>query len=545
MMLWKKESTRSDALYVNLMSIASSEQLERGFYILQLQAKLLTAKKNDDMSLLKRKEGNVVFLQKDWIKAIEKYNECLRFAPQHSLNISLAYGNRSACFHHLRMYENCLKDIELAKKYQYPTNLMPKLDNRQIDCLKRITNGEERQKWKPKLDFETDEKFPYMANVVDIAHDIDDQSAVAKQDIDIGKTIVVDEPFFAHAIQKLGTKCTICLKINESLQPCTHCTDAMFCSDECRDSPLHGCGMKICEDNLRNSFIVMHLKGVLMGISIFPNVYTLIRFVEEVIYNDSKPLPKHLSDAKSKFHAFLKFPIDPFFSEFEKISDIYVVYKLILSIPKFNIMFNTERRRRFLMHLIAHHFRASSAGHIDENIQNCLMSRYFKHSCAPNLLKVPYNGHEVYITIRPVKKGEPLCVAYAYSILLKSKQERQINLWMNRKMKCVCLRCEGITISPDQRNQMRSDSNYQYILNLQSYSAWGPNDITKIPTIKDKCKTFLTKYNHVLWSEEIGKVLEAYINVLSTPFFLDEFEITKYYDRLNNARKEINSNMMS
>lgn len=131
-MLWKKESERLDAMYVDLF--AGNEWIQ--FMSSNNSPKLNSdaVKKDDTISTRKRNDGNVLFGHKDWKGAMRKYNESLCFAEQGSTNSSLAYANRSACFFHLNRFKECLIDIELAKVAGYPDHLMSKLDSRNMKC---------------------------------------------------------------------------------------------------------------------------------------------------------------------------------------------------------------------------------------------------------------------------------------------------------------------------------------------------------------------------------------------------------------------------
>lgn len=140
----------------------------------------------------------------------------------------------------MKMFENCLKDIELAEKFGYPKELMPKLDKRKAECVKYFVSGESHKKLDVKLDFEADEKFPSFANVLRMERDEHgNYSTVAKEDIDIGKVVIVEKAFVSCLNDGSETRCCNCLKIKTNLTPCNKCTNAMFCSDECQASVYH------------------------------------------------------------------------------------------------------------------------------------------------------------------------------------------------------------------------------------------------------------------------------------------------------------------
>lgn len=102
---------------------------------------------------------------------MEYYNQSLRFAEKNSVNISFAYSNRSACFFYMGKYNECLKDIALAKKNNYPRIKIQKLNEREILCLEQLKEKpENHEDIVPKLDFESNKKFPCMANVIEIRY---------------------------------------------------------------------------------------------------------------------------------------------------------------------------------------------------------------------------------------------------------------------------------------------------------------------------------------------------------------------------------------
>lgn len=530
-MLWKKESMKENALFTDLYAFNGGESR------LVANSRRLGNKpqkpvKNEDESLEKRMEGNKYFGQGRWIDALESYNDSLCLAKKGSENISLTYANRSACFFKMRRHDECLNDIELAKKAGYPDTLMHKIDQRKIDCLKAIENGDSlSESLRTKLSLEPDEKFPCMANVLKIERGDDGEySVVAAEDIDIGETVVVEKVFHVYLYELQAQKCNICLKSYTNLVPCNRCSAAMFCSDECRTNVLHSyeCGLKYSENSQLNGTIMNDARGVLMAISMFSNVDEMMDFVKQTIQSDSKELPDSLSDDKSKYRAFLKLPINDGIIDSEQfVCLIFEINKLLQKIPKIDSMFNTKKYRRFLMHLIGQHIQIVE----NNSVQGCvrsmsgsnkgqmvtwynhigLIEKYFKHSCAPNVVTGEGDGNHVFITVRPIKKGEQLSFSY-FMFLLDSKEKRQQILWERKRMNCRCSRCQGVSASSAQRQQLASDKNYQDIA-LNS-SPMDLNDMTKVKAMTERCVTFLKKYNQITWCDEIGTIVQAYIYLL-------------------------------
>ncbi|XP_031632831.1 uncharacterized protein LOC116346765 [Contarinia nasturtii] len=533
-MLWKKETKNYDSMYVDIFALNGGEaSLEKAIRNLQCHEKESVLAKNDTQSFQKRQAGNEYFSQGKWVHAITLYNESLLFAENSSKNISLAYANRSACFLKLKKYNECLVDIELAKEARYPSELMPKLDRRKEDCLKQMKN-DVPSKLETKMTFEPHKHFPWMANVLKIDRDADGGLAIfATEDIDVGENIMAEKSFMCFLYRHYGSKCNICLKSLVNLMPCEKCTIVMFCS-ECKDNPLHPyeCGLKSCIRSQTNGQIMRLVRSCLLGIDHFSSADELMNFAEQSIKGDLHEIPTTSLDAKWKYEAFLKLPIDNNNGVNDDVAVIvFKVYKMLLNITKIGSMFQSVKRRRFLMHLILQHYHIlelnSAIGtylpKMDHTENNCyctqteLYSQYFRHSCAPNVLKVYVHDMFMITTIRPIKKGAKLLKSiYIEDFLSAPKATRQKNLWQGRKIFCTCERCISNKMATSaQRRRMTLDPDYLYIVDYDESIR-----IDKfMPTAIDKCKSFLQKYGEIRFCKELGVIVEVYqlfMNTLST-----------------------------
>lgn len=170
-LLWQKES-KDSGLYVNIFKDIFTK--DHDFHSKMIAVSEATAnlaglkikEKNNTKSSYYRKMGNKKLEKEEWLDAMSLYNQSLCYAEIDSENVSLAYANRSACFFHLKMYDKCLVDIDLAKQAN-PMNLMPDLDKRHKDCLQLMETFESED----KLSYEADKRFPGMANVLEIRCD--------------------------------------------------------------------------------------------------------------------------------------------------------------------------------------------------------------------------------------------------------------------------------------------------------------------------------------------------------------------------------------
>lgn len=524
-MLWAKESNKKNALFVDIFK---SNKIQRSLGLIESKV-CSPPKKSDTVALLRRKEGNDLFGCREWAEAMEMYNESLCFAKNGSKHISLAYANRASCFLQMKRYNECLIDIQLAKKTGYPAELMEKLDRRKKECLKCFFEclkfHPPMEVFEPKLSYEADEKFPCIANVLQFEQDENgDYMFCAKEDIDVGQTIVV-ESAFVKCLLRFGRKCSICLKGNTNLLPCENCATAMFCSDECKASALHKyeCGLKYSEDDSLNGGVLEAARAIILGVNTFPTVDQLMDFVVQTIQSDPNELPHSLIDEQSKYRAFLKLPLanDDASDIFHAV--VFCAFKFILNIPGIKEIFVSQKHRRFLMHLVAHCMKITSKNSFQEvrvirrkeyalvYSQTGAITKYFKHSCEPNATMSQTNGNLICITVRPVKKGERLHISY-YELLLDSKETRQRELFENKQFICQCKRCEGYTATMAQRNRIASDPDYRDIISRYPIT---DTEIDKLPQMIAQCEKVSRKYGDVEWCDEIGRVINIYIKLLN------------------------------
>lgn len=519
-MLWAKESNKKNALFVDIFQ---SKTVQQTASLIESQS-FVVPKKSDAIALRMRKEGNDQFKECEWLEAMAMYNQSLCFAEKGSKHISLAYANRSSCFLHMKMYNECLIDIRLAREAGYPEELMSKLNQREDDCLKCIQEHVASEQFEPKLSYEANAKFPGFANVLKFKKCADDTYSIyANADIDVGQTVAVESAFLKCSIQ-LGRSCSICLKENSILLPCEHCATAMFCSDECAANFIHKyeCGRKYSEDDSLNGGIMEITRAIILGLNACVTVDGLMEFVEQTIASDSNELPESLIDAKSKYRAFLKLPLECDADENTSIAVALCAYKFILTIPQMEVAFESRRHRRFLMHLALHSlkitmrntfqsFRANpQREYTTLYTQIATSAKYFKHSCAPNAMLAQSNGNLICVTIRPIAKEEPLFILFL-DLLLDSKTVRQHQLWKNKKLICRCTRCEGQTATTEQRERIACDPDYHDII---SNYPMKKDETHKLPQLIAKCQAFSRKYGHVKWCDEIGRSIDIYMKLL-------------------------------
>lgn len=524
-MLWKKESRQPDALYMDIFE-PDTQQWD-SFIDSELQK--IEQKphpvKSNAIALEKRNEGNLGFHISAPLKAMELYNDCLRFANPGSEHISLAYANRSACFLQMKMYDECLADIELAKQADYPEHLRPKLDERKTRCLKDMQKDPKYPR--EKLSIEPNEIFSYLSNEVMVQRNEKGVfSVTANTDIDVGQPIGIEDAYHTYVPHSFGLHCNICSKECCNLVPCGKCASAMFCP-ECQGHFLHEheCGLNFCGESDFNSTIMCSVRSNLFDLKSFTNADEMMSFVEQSLKKPNE-LPENVLDDRSKYQTFLNCPLKRYDASFDRMKpNIYTTYKTLLRIPYVNEMFKTAKHRRFLMHLIGHHMMIVEVGvglHTGSGtrqdrktasvfISPVLMS-YITHACMPNVHSCISGGKTVFFTMKPIKKGEQLFISCLPNEIesLHSTEERKEIVFNMFRINCECSRCQGKIATSMQRQQLVSEPAYRYIKsNVESFYRLELNSKQPGP-LMDACKTILRWYGQMDWCSEMHFILNCF-----------------------------------
>ena len=248
--------------------------------------------KDDGKALQMRKKGNIHFVDLDYVGALDYYNRCLAFSTASSENLGLAYANRSAVYFNCGYYDECLENIELAIKHNYPERLMEKLLNRKEECEKRVNRIEGKVKIdappKVTLTDKANPMIPSVINGIKLAHNKNlCYHLVATRDLRPGDVIMIEKPYMAIFHTKaLYSYCSNCYESNMmNLMPCETSTHAMFCSRECYDkfwnrffkyeAPITQIYYEMSELLLSDGRLG------LIGLGLFGNIEKLKEFVEK------------------------------------------------------------------------------------------------------------------------------------------------------------------------------------------------------------------------------------------------------------------------
>lgn len=174
--------------------------------------------------------ANERFKTGEYKLAIGLLNSCLRYAPAGSIQIPLAYENRSAVFLEMGKYALALESIDLARKNGFPAMRMAQLDAREEKVRKMMEelgpdkNGEARSFF--KLSHPPNKKIPFIAGCLELhKNEKYGRHIITNKDLKTGDIIAIEDPVIAWPNhQLLDFYCSFCLKTRSgSLIPCSHC----------------------------------------------------------------------------------------------------------------------------------------------------------------------------------------------------------------------------------------------------------------------------------------------------------------------------------
>lgn len=493
--LWHKESDNVAAPYVNLFKSVQKSSIN----------KIVSSDrchKNNEISTALRIDGNEKFRQEKWMVAMSSYNWSLCFAENNSENVGLAFANRSACFFHMKMYDEVLVDIELAKQWQVPDHLLPKLNQRKRDSENLYRMQSRQCSYRtPKLAYPASKNWPCMADVVEIRTNNEfGRHMVAKCDIPAGKIILIEKNYFMIKNDN-EPLCYTCFRSNANFMACVQCSRVLFCSIECMDqNSTHKfeCGTFFHTLHIEDK---LQIKIVLLAIELFENVENLMKFVDKILDEDPLKLPVSLDDAKLKYHFFLKLgKIPP--TSFDVFSEAYKIYRNAIAIPRIGDLFDTTEKQHFLMHLMAHHFLVTNNNSYgnESNTTIGLVLSLINHSCSPNLHNYAIGNQRCSVTIRPVRKGQQLFTTYLTGSEKPFElRQKEIKQWWGFECKCELCRSGDQCIDV---KMVLSNPTFRYV--LQNYQNKENHSV-----VMDKCLKFLNKRAGVPWSMEIQMMAAA------------------------------------
>lgn len=494
--LWKKESRRFGALYVDCFESIDAEFIEDVTNWL-LAFEKLNKSKHNEKSDVHLQIGERQMQKMQWKNAFNSFNRSLCLAANGSKNVEAAYIRRAECLYHLQKTSESYTNEEMGVTSE-PAAKKRKLNN---------ANTSPKPKKQPSLSFEGHHFLPDMANVLEIEENEKyGRHIVAKRKIEVGKIIVAAQPFARVCIPKAKeTFCLTCHKTDVKLIPCEQCTDAHFCDQNCLEANLtHPLECNTIFHQIANCQVKLTVQCVLNTIKTFGNSDDLINHFEKLFDNA----------ATSRFELLLKFHK---ILHDNTVLRAYRAFKCLMSIPIVKAWFHSKKKQRFLMHLTLHYMLIVPANSFRDQLHGGSEVQYifdcislFNHSCAPNAFYRMKNNTAYLVTIRPIKKREQVFFNYLGDFTTDSNEERKFYIKSNWDFDCECERCvPSNQLNTLKRKKIVDNATLRYI---DKY-----DDDHKLPfgsarrlRLQEKCVKFMNECGFV-WSKHLQYVADVFI----------------------------------
>lgn len=438
--LWKKEQQRNTDLYVDIFAIRNDEIFTNGTDdLINLAFSIAESESENDKKIADwaRESGKQHFRDGNYIDAMNKFNCTLSFAKKETADMGFAYGNRSACFFEMNMFDECLRDIEMAKKSNYPRNQLNKLELRAAKCRKfmndtdfMLTLPKIRE---PKLSFNDHAKFAGVADCLKLQENVEyGRQVITTCDLKIGQTILMEKPY-AIIPKRSNFRCINCFKACMNFIPCENCDSARFCDTDCMEQSLHEyeCNRPACLSRKETFDLVLN---VFFKINeTFSSVDGLMETVDLLLNRQD---PSGFEDADRKAFGWI-FQLAHNHEKQTKEhlrrlrSATSVAITTLNRNPILKRKFAALKHRRFLQHLLLHLFHVAEHSidllqyQQEDNNEMAMKSTleeyatgmypfacYFNHSCIPNVCIYSVDDRMIGKVIRPIKRGEQVFRSY-------------------------------------------------------------------------------------------------------------------------------------
>ncbi|KAJ8974015.1 hypothetical protein NQ317_006485 [Molorchus minor] len=416
---------------------------------------LLEDRKCNGLAETLRQKGNEMFKLRKDREALENYTKSIASAEEFSEHLALAYANRSAVLFEKGLFEECLRDIDRALENNYPIKLKSKIIARQEKAKTLKTDQIRTSHFQPIPQIPEDQKN----ELIDCASDAlkikyEDgigRHVVATRDISIGEVVAVEKPFCHILIERIYDHCHECLKLCYNLIPCWNCTQAMFCSQECKnrnaDYHRYECPiLKTTRELGMDKLSILPMKIAIMAKDVYSDINSDYTLDDSGVYR---------SDRYKEIHNLVSN------TELRHVSDIYkrsvsaaIIFHLVKKYTSFFRLSNEDIFKDLvLLHLQTAPCNFHEISELAENDHSHIYDlteigagaysflSMFNHSCDPNIVRHCYGPAIVLRAIRSIKKGQQCYDNYGYHYAVMDKDLRETNLKSQYFFKCECEAC--------------------------------------------------------------------------------------------------------
>uniref|UniRef100_A0A8D8G2T2 SET and MYND domain-containing protein 4 n=1 Tax=Culex pipiens TaxID=7175 RepID=A0A8D8G2T2_CULPI len=392
--------------------------------------------KSNERAVEYRNAGNGLYAEGKYERALECYNKSLAFAEPDTDQLGMAYANRSAVQLKQGEYEFALYSIELAKKHNYPEELMPKLLERESECKQQIVRGNSKGTVpcpRMGINVDTNPKIPFLARGIAMSHDAKfGRGLVAEREFKPGDIICDEKCELCDVDYNLIYRnCNQCGgDFANILIPCPKCPFFMYCSEECLELSwklYHRFECAVATKLYVVSQIskMVHARMFFYGLTQFEdNLQAMMDYCVPEVTTVANPLAQDFNnlnrlDVFKAYHNTKPY-LDPEL-EIVNMFGACVYYVLLLTNPALSSLVNTEPFKWFFFTSLLKYHRMSislvsvSITGDEDHVVGFLspVNSICNHSCDPNAVGILHSGRYKIALIRPVRKGEPIFCYYS------------------------------------------------------------------------------------------------------------------------------------
>lgn len=438
--LWKKEQERDSDLFVDIFAVQNDEIFTNGTNdLVNLGFSIAESKSKIDKQIANwaRESGKQHFRDGKYIDAMNNFNGSLALAKEGTADMGIAYGNRSACFFEMKMFNECLRDIDMAKKSNYPKNQLNKLELRATKCQKFMNDRDFMSTLptirEPKLSFNEHAKFAGVADCLKLEENVEyGRHVITMSDLKIGQTILIEKPFVIIP-KRTNARCINCFKACMNFIPCENCDSASFCDTDCQEKSLHEyeCNRPACLSRKETFDLVLNMFFKLN--ETFLNADDLMETIDMLLNRQD---PSGFVDAdRTAFGWIFQLAHNHEKQTQEHLRRLRGATSIaIITLNRNPILkrkFAALKHRRLLQHLLLHLFHVAEHSidllqYLQEDNNKMSMKSsleeyatgmypfacYFNHSCIPNVCIYSVDDRLIGKVIRPIKKGEQVFRSY-------------------------------------------------------------------------------------------------------------------------------------
>lgn len=417
-----------------------------------------------------------------------------------------------------RKRQNAAAELENVERYSF-RKIARLTEPQQSNTHKQPRTVKRSQRFEPTLDFDNDDKFAGMANVLQIQENIKfGRHITASTYIDVGQIIVASHPFASVCTSPTHRiHCLNCHKIDANFIACEHCNDVWFCNDTCRQTnQTHQRTCNTVFHQIDNSDVKLAVQMILNVIKAFPQVDRLMEHFEAL---------QQANDRTSRFGLLFNLMKCSHDGQ-TALLRAYRAYKCLITLKDVKIMFISKKTKRFLMHLVLQYVLIIPMNCFSYELDNS-PGLYVKsifdvvsllnHSCAPNTSYKLEGDISYWVTTRPIKKGEQIFINYLGDRVEHPVVTRQQYIEAHWGFRCECERCKCEQCKQPTHlfniREMADNQSYRYI--YRNYDdRLLPYGSPKRKRLGNECIDFIRVFGYT-WSEILDDIIDCFLTAFA------------------------------